>query len=87
MSGIKPENLPEEIGWAEIGRVLKEKDLLAERPHLLSAMSRSLSDQDLEKVTEWLSSCRLLADDGSKDIPKNLLPSIPQTGIRDIWQH
>jgi len=74
MSGIEPENMPWEIGWAEIGTVLKEKNLFAERPRLLSAMARSLSDEDLDKVKEWLPDCLFKADDDSLYFAKNLLP-------------
>lgn len=74
-SGDDIEHRLTEIGWAEIGEVLLERDLLAERPNLLMAMARSLPDEDVVKVKSWLSKCLLKADDESKHPAKNLLPN------------
>lgn len=71
LTGIKS---PRAIGWIEIGEIIKAKNLFAERPNLLSAMARSLPEEALSTVKKWLSECLLKAENGSTDIPRNLLP-------------
>lgn len=74
-SGLAEETSLTEIGWNEIGEVLLGNDLLAERPNLLTAMARSLPEEDVAKVKPWLSKCLFEAEDNSLHCVEDLLPN------------
>lgn len=74
-SGLAEETSLTEIGWNEIGEVLLGNDLLAKRPNLLTAMARSLPEEDVAKVKPWLSKCLFKAEDNSLHCVEDLLPN------------
>ena len=74
VSGMADEANLTEIGWNEIGEILRKNNLLAERPNLLTAMARSLPDEDVRKVKPWLSECLFKTEDESLHRIDSLVP-------------
>jgi hypothetical protein len=74
-SGLTEETSLTEVGWNEVGEILLGNDFLAKRPNLLTAIARSLPEEDVLKVKPWLSKCLLVADDNSLHCVEDLLPN------------
>ena len=53
------------LAWPELGAVFQERAWFAERPQLLCAMARSLSEEDRSRVLVWLAKCKFSATDGA----------------------
>ena len=69
------------LAWPELGAVFQNRAWFAERPQLLCAMARSLSEEDRSRVLVWLGKCKFRTADGDTCLTSELLPnSFPGAG-------
>ena len=63
------------LAWPDLGTVFQGRAWFAERPQLLGAMARSLSEEDRSRVLIWLGKCKFMSTDGANYIASELLPN------------
>ena len=56
-----------EVGWSELEEAFLAKPLLAQRPHLVGAMARTLTHEQRQKVRQWLVRCQLAGVRGGEE--------------------
>ena len=50
------------VGWREVSQACREESWFAEKPELLSALAKSLNQEQTPHVAEWVALCRVLGE-------------------------